>query len=223
LAIDPSYAPAAALVGSCRMHQRAHRLAPVSEEEIAETVRLAEIAIVAGKDDPDVLWMAGWTLSVFGGDPATGANVVARALAINPNSAHAWLASGFASLRQNHWDEAIAAFERAIRLIPRDPWGARAFPFGLAAAHQAAGRYEEAIKWADQSLAAQPDYVPALLVKVFSSAQLGRITEARNWLSRLLDFEPGLTIERLKASVPITPESMPRYVEGLRLAGLPET
>ena len=29
LAIDPTLAPAAAMIGSCRMHQRAHRLAPV--------------------------------------------------------------------------------------------------------------------------------------------------------------------------------------------------
>jgi TolB-like protein/class 3 adenylate cyclase len=41
LAIDPTLAPAAAMIGSCRLHQRVHRLAFVSDAEIAEAVRLA--------------------------------------------------------------------------------------------------------------------------------------------------------------------------------------
>jgi hypothetical protein len=61
------------------------------------------------------------------------------------------------------------------------------------------------------------------LVKVVASAQLGRIDEARDWLGRVLELEPGLTIARFKASVPFfRPESLARYVEALRKAGLPE-
>jgi adenylate cyclase len=93
----------------------------------------------------------------------------------------------------------------------------------LATAHLAAGRYEQAIEWAERALAAQPGYRPAFLVKVVASAQLGRIDEARDWLSRVLELEPGLTIARFKASVPFfPPESLARYVEALRKAGLPE-
>jgi len=223
LAIDPSFAPAAAMIGSCLMHQRVHRLAPVSDAEIAEAVRLARGAIEAGKDDPDALWMAGWTLSVFGGEPATGANVIDRALALNPNSAHAWAARGLVSLIQNRPDAAIEASERAIRLSPLDPWGARAFTFLLGAAHFAAGRYEQAIEWADRALAAQPGYRPGLLVKVASLAHLGRIDEARDWLGRVLELEPGLTIARWKATAPtLRPEYVARSEEGLRKAGMPE-
>jgi tetratricopeptide (TPR) repeat protein len=223
LAIDPSFAPAAAMIGTCRMHQRVHRLAPVSDAEVAEAVRLARSAIEAGKDDPDALWMAGWTLSVLGGEPDTAANVIDRALTINPNSAHAWMARGLVSLIQNRPDAAIEAVERAIRLSPLDPWGARGFTYLLAAAHLAAGRYEKAIDWADRSLAAQPGYRPGLLVKVVSSAQLGRVDEARDWLGQMLELEPGLTIARWKASAPpFPPERLARYVDGLRKAGLPE-
>ena len=127
LAIDPSFAPAAAMIGSCRMHQRAHRLAPVGDAEIAEAVRLAKGAIDAGKDDPDALWMAGWTLSHLGGEPAMGANVIDRALTLNPNCAHAWMARGLVYICQNRPDRAIEALERAIRLSPLDPWGSRVF------------------------------------------------------------------------------------------------
>jgi TolB-like protein/class 3 adenylate cyclase len=223
LAIDPTLAPAAAMIGSCRLHQRAHRLAPVSDAEIAEAVRLARGAIDAGKDDPDALWMAGWTLSFLGGEPATGANVIDRALMLNPNCAHAWMARGLVSIIQNRPDAAIEALERAIRLSPLDPWGARAFTVGLAVAYLAAGQYEQVIEWADRSLAAQPGYRHGLLVKVISLAHLGRIEEARDCLGRMLELEPGLTIARWKASAPYyRAELLARYVEALRKAGLPE-
>jgi tetratricopeptide (TPR) repeat protein len=145
-----------------------------------------------------------------------------RALTLNPNSAHAWMARGLASLIRNRPDHAIEALERAIRLSPLDPWG-RAFTSPLAIAHFAAGRYEKAIEWADRSLAAQPDYRWALRTKVACCAYLGRIEEARDWLGRMLEIEPGLTLARLRASLPqVSPDLLVRYLEGLRKAGLPE-
>jgi len=60
-------------------------------------------------------------------------------------------------------------------------------------------------------------------IKVVSSAQLGRIEEARDWLSRMLELEPGLTIAGFKAGrKDLPPELLARSVEGLRKAGLPE-
>jgi adenylate cyclase len=223
LAIDPSYAPAAGLIGSCRINQRAHGLGQASDTDIAEAVRLARRAIESGKDDPDALWMAAHTLSFFAGELATAANVIERALTLNPNSAHAWMVRGLVSHLQNQPDRAIEAFEHAMRLSPVDPLGARAFTFGLAAAHLAAGRYEEAIEWADRSLAAQPNYRPALRMRVICCVYLDRNDEARDWLGRLLELEPGLTIARLKARVPqVSSVFLGRYDDALREAGLPE-
>ena len=72
------------------------------------------------------------------------------------------------------------------------------------------------------SLAAQPDYRPALRIKAACCAHIGRIEEARNWLSRVLELEPRLTIARFKTSWTHSPEFLNRLVEGLRKAGLPE-
>jgi tetratricopeptide (TPR) repeat protein len=119
---------------------------------VAEAVSLARQAIEAGRDDPDALWMAANAVSFFAGDHATAAGAVDRALTLNPSSAHAWLVRAFVSYRQNQPDEAIEALQRAMRLSPLDPlsW---IFKGGLAAYHVIAGRYEEAIKWADMSFA----------------------------------------------------------------------
>ena len=37
---------------------------------------MARVAIETGRDDPDALWMAGWTLSGFTTELTTAANVI---------------------------------------------------------------------------------------------------------------------------------------------------
>jgi TolB-like protein/class 3 adenylate cyclase len=91
LVIDPAYAPAAAMIGWCRVLQR-EGLQLVSEAEATEALRMARHAIEAGKNDPDTLWMAGHVILLFGGDHAAAASAFDRALMLNPNSAHAWMA-----------------------------------------------------------------------------------------------------------------------------------
>jgi adenylate cyclase len=222
-AIDPSYAPAAALIGNCRLNQRSHGLGKVSDAEVGEAVRLARQAIDEGKHDPDALWMAAHTLLFFTSELTTAANVVDRALALNPNSAHAWMVRGIVLNLRNQPDRAIEALEHAMRLSPLDPLGARGFTLLTATAHFRAVRYEMAIEWADRALAAQPDYRPALRFKASACAHLGHMEEAHDCLKRMFHLEPGLTIARVKASSPPFPtELLNRYVEGLRKAGLPE-
>jgi TolB-like protein/class 3 adenylate cyclase len=122
LAIDPSYAPAAALVGFCRHFQRDHGLGgPVSDADVVDSVRLARHAVTAGKDDPDALWMASFVLMVFAGEHAAAATLIDRALMLNPNSAHAWMHSGLISCFRNEPGPAIEALRRAMRLSPLDP------------------------------------------------------------------------------------------------------
>jgi TolB-like protein/class 3 adenylate cyclase len=224
LSVDPSYAPAAAMVGWCRVLQRQQGWGPVSDAEIAEGVRLARGAAEAGKDDPDTLRMSAFCLSVFTGAHAAAASAINRALTLNPNSAQAWNASGWVSCFQNEPGPAIQAFRRAMRLSPLDPlrWGST---IGLSFAHMVAGRYEDAIEWADRCLHEQPRSILAMRLEIVCCAHLGRIEEAHCWLERLLELQPGLTIAGWKALYAATlfaPEILAMYMEGLRKAGLPE-
>ena len=223
LLIDPSYAPAAAMMGWCRGWQRLQGWGSLSDAGVAEAVRLAIHAIETGKDDPDALWMAANTVSFFAGDHDTAASAIDRALTLNPNSAYAWLASALAAYRRNRSDLAIEGFQRAMRLSPLDPLG-HIFAGGVAAAHVISGRYKEAIEWADRSLRVLPRYESALRNRVVAYAHLGRIEEARDWLNRLLEITPGLTIARYKTLYAVThaPELVDLYLDGLRKAGLPE-
>jgi TolB-like protein/Tfp pilus assembly protein PilF len=224
-AIDPSYAPAAALIAWCRMLQRGQSLGAVSDAEIVEAVVLARQAIEAGRDDPDVLSIAGYTIAVLAGEPSAALAAIDRALALNPNSAHAWGARGWVLGLQNQPIPAMVALQQAIRLSPLDPIG-YFFSTGLAFAHLAAGRYEEAIEWADRTLHARPRHRVALRFKLVCLAHLGRTDDAREWLKHVLAVHPGLTIAAWKASYAtatvFAPELLALYTDGPRKAGVPE-
>jgi adenylate cyclase len=222
LAVDASYAPAAAMIGWCRINQSAQSLEPASDLETEESINLAREAIEAGKDDPDTLWMAAFTLGLFAGAQDSAAGAIERALRLNPNSAHAWMASAWMSCYRNEPDLAIEPLQRAMRLSPLDPLGYM-FSAGFALAHMVGGRYATAIEWADRCLQEQPRLRVALRIRVASCAHLGRKSEARRSLRQLLEVQLELTLSLTRLQLPsVAPEVAALYVEGLRKAGLPE-
>jgi TolB-like protein len=85
LAIDPSYAPAAALVGRCRGLQRVRRWGALSDEDVAEACRLARQALEAERDDAETIGLAAWTLFFLAGEAAMAAAALDRALALSPS------------------------------------------------------------------------------------------------------------------------------------------
>ena len=66
----------------------------------------------------------------------------------------------------------------------------------------AAGRYEDAVDWAKQSVRVNPDTAFAHLVLAASYAQLGHIDEARAALAEVLRVEPDRTLGKLRGEFP---------------------
>jgi TolB-like protein/class 3 adenylate cyclase/Flp pilus assembly protein TadD len=222
LAIDPSYAPAAAMVASCRALQRFQGWGALSHEDIAEAIRLARQALEAERDDADTICQAAATLFRLTGEAALAAGALDRALALNPNAAHAWMIRGHIHALRNQPEAAIEAVERARRLSPFDPYSFF-YAVNIAIAHLAARRFEQAIEWADRALHERPRLVGAMRLKAVALAHLGRLDEARVELGRALAIDPKLTIAGFRAYAHfMTPEVLELHVTGLRLAGLPE-
>jgi TolB-like protein/class 3 adenylate cyclase len=221
LASDPSYVPVAGLLAWCRVAESARRA--LSDEEIAEGVRLARQAIEAGEKDPDALWMGGWGIFVLAGERAAGLSAIEQALALNPNSALAWTFCGWARGYSNRPAPAIEALQRAMRLSPLDPqrW---LFYGALALAHLVAGRYEEAVEWADRALHQQPRATAVVGYKAAACGYLGRVEEGRECVRRFRELRPGSTVASAKRVLELIslPEVLAIEVEGLRKAGLPE-
>src|SRR5262249_3797391 len=122
LAIDPAYAPAAALVCWCRGQQQLQGWGALAAEDIGEACRLARQALENERDDAETICRAAWTLFILAGEAAMAAAALDRALALNPNAAHAWLFRGNVHAAGNQPEAAIEAIERARRLSPFDPY-----------------------------------------------------------------------------------------------------
>ena len=106
----------------------------LSEAEIAEALHLAGRAFEEGREDPDALWMAGQTILMLGHEHDRAAGAIDRALKLNPNSAHAWMARGWMACFRNDPRTAIESLKHAVRLSPIDPNG-YFFSGGLALAY----------------------------------------------------------------------------------------
>ena len=222
LAIDPTYTPAAAMVGWCRMLQRTQGWGVLSDEDTGEACRLARQALEAARDDAETICQAAYPLFLFASEAAIAAAALDRALALNPNAAHAWVARGAIHALRNEPTEAIEAVERARRLSPFDPL-AFLYAHIIAVAHLAARRFEQAVDWADRALHDQLRMVQTMRVKAVALAHLGRLDDARAELGRMLAIDPKLTIAGFREYLHFAaPEVLELFVTGLRLAGLPE-
>ena len=222
LAIDPFYAPAAAMVGWCRALQRLQGWGALAADDVVEACSLARQALEAERDDAETIWQAAWTLFILASEVAMAAAALDRALALNPNAAHAWVARGNIHALRNQPEAAIEAIERARRLSPFDPY-ACFYAAIIATAHLAARRFKQAIEWVDRALHERPRMVPAMRVKVAANAHFGNLHEARAELSRILVLDPKLTIAGFREYAHFyAPEVLELYVTGLRLAGLLE-
>jgi len=121
LALDPSYAPAAAMLSFCRSQQRAQGWGSLSDDDRAEAVRLARQAVVGERGDTDVMWQAAWALFSITGEASIAVALLDRAVALNPNAVMAWVAKGWVHARCNQAEPAIESFDHARRLCPFGP------------------------------------------------------------------------------------------------------
>jgi TolB-like protein/class 3 adenylate cyclase/Flp pilus assembly protein TadD len=222
LAIDPLYAPAASMIGWLR-HVDAMAGVQLSGSEVAEALSLTRKAIESGKDDPEVLWRSAASMSLLAGERAAAIRIVERALALNPSSASAWFIYGGLHCQENRPSEAMDAIRRAMRLSPLDPL-LFSMEWVLGHALMLAGRFEDAIERIDRSLQDRPSFHAPIRCRIALCGYLGRTDEAREWIARLLALNPFHTVAWYKVFGGrfLSPGALAVWVEGLRLAGLPE-
>nr|WP_237352638.1 hypothetical protein [Rhizobium leguminosarum] len=110
-----------------------------------------------------------------------------------------------------------------MRLSPLDP-RLFAWQFNIGLAHFCAGHYDDAAAWAGKSLHHQPNYPSAMRVMGASQAMAGRLVQARETIARLCLMDPALRLSNLADVLPPfrRPDDRNRYIEALRMAGLPE-
>jgi len=222
IAIDPHFALAKAFAARCYAWRNPQGWATAPEEERAIAVRLGREALQDGAHDPSVLWMVGFAMWQLRVDPEGALELYDRSLALNANCAQALALRGWALATAGRLDEAVPSLLQALRLSPFDP---EAFftMSALGCAYLMARRFDEAIKWTSRALRERPSFAPALRFHAVCLVELGRLSEARDTVTHLLQLEPRLTISTLRRRAPIfDAKLMNTFLEGLREAGLPE-
>ena len=108
-----------------------------------------------------------------------------------------------------------------MRLSPADP---HTFTMRTAtpSAHFSAGRYDEALAWAEEVAWERPGFLIAAIVVAAAAAQAGRPETAERAMGRLRQLEPDMRLGSMRDYWPIRrPPDVARWDEGLRRAGLP--
>jgi adenylate cyclase len=222
-ALDPEYGVAYAVAAMCVYHHKMHGVVAPTEAEIAEGVRLARLGVMKGAHDARALAFAGFALTYLAGDVEGGLRLTERACALNPNCYPAWECAGWNRLYSGDPNAAIADFEQALRLSPRDV-GVVAVETGIARAHFNAGRYDLAVAWSERAISSWPDSTVARRLMAAAYAQAGRMDDARRAIADLLALEPEARLARRRSAAGPwrRPDDYERWFDGLRRAGMPE-
>ena len=230
LAIDPNNVRALMLSGFKFL---ARAQAGVSSDPKGDLERADELASKALALDPD--WTAIYQLKGdILRDQGHNEEAVAeheRALALDPSNVSAATSLGFDYGMHGEFDKSVEYIDKAIRESPYDPllvhlYGGKAWAnFGLK-------NYDQAIEWARQAIAVNPNYVHYIHTTLVAALALaGHDAEARDALKRYLALPstgPLKTIAALKAYYspqgggPARVEANERVYDGLRKAGMPE-
>jgi hypothetical protein len=90
----------------------------------------------------------------------------------------------------------------------------------MAVSHYLAGRFAEAEQWARRAVQQGPSVTAPHRILCASLAQADRLDEARTVLARVREMQPYISVDWVERMVPYTPAQMPRFLDGLRKAGL---
>jgi protein O-GlcNAc transferase len=152
---------------------------------LAEAELLYQQVIAERPDQPDALHRLG-VLTWQTGDARAGLELIGRAIQINPGEARYHCSSGQVLFSLNDFPQAIAAFERVLKLKPDS---AEAL-FGLALALHSTGQRDLAIPIYRHLIALRPDHVEAHNNLGNALQATGHLPEAIDAYRRALAIRP---------------------------------
>jgi tetratricopeptide (TPR) repeat protein len=163
-------------------------------------------------------------LQIYTNEGAQGLAECERALALDPNFAHARAMIGLAKIVGGRFEETETHIEAAIRLSPRDSYLSSWLVIaGIAQLYL--GRDEEAVTCLRHSIEVKRNHPAAQYYLAGALALLGRLDEARCAFRAAMTLRPDFTISRFRSGAG---SDNPRYLaarerlgEGMRKAGVP--
>jgi TolB-like protein len=222
LELDPAYAPA--LVHAAFVLEIRHSMGwpALTDDDVPKCLELARRAIASAAGDATVLGLAAIVLVGVGSEYDRGLALAGSALRANPNNHLAITTAAVTHLRCGSLTECIRLAQRAAELSPND-FGAHWPLTTIAMALIMLGKHEDALPWAERSLAANPEFEATYWSLIASNAYLGRMSEAQKYLAMLQAIRP-VSAERILRGQDNfrDPRRIEAVVDGMIMAGLPE-
>ena len=144
ITLDPTFGPALALAAHCHRMTFIFGWTADPEEHRRQGLALADRALKAAADDPEVLATVANVLAFLGHEPEVAVALSDRAIELNPGSSRVWFMSGPLRLRFGDPERAVAHLETALRLDPIGPFRRVQIGF-LGQARLQQGRFSEAV------------------------------------------------------------------------------
>ena len=143
-----------------------------------------------------------------------------RAVELDTNYADGYAQLASALIQAGRPEDGLAAIETAMRLNPARPFF---YLDVLGRANFMLGRYAESAEIYEEVVRTNPGFISGHRGLAAAYAYLGRIEDAEWEAEEILVLQPDFSLRQEKASNAFKrEEDMERYIEGLRMAGLPE-
>ncbi|MBJ6124033.1 adenylate/guanylate cyclase domain-containing protein [Microvirga splendida] len=181
----------------------------------------AHRAIGADNANGTALSIAAFTLAGLVGHFDEAADLANNALRLHPNSAFVCTNCGWVFVHIGEYERALSLLDTARRMSPIDP-RVHLINSGTTAAYLFSGRFEEAELWARRTLERMPSHPVSLRYHTAALVFLDRLDEARAVASKLLEVQPNTSITRSRRSHYRDKAMFERFLEALKLAGIPE-
>jgi len=226
--LDPAYALAYALLGRIIWAGASLHISKLSKDQIRECVELARTAVRLGAANTDALTFAALIVALPGREIFEGIRISQRAIVQNPNSANALAMSGMLHAYLGDTTSALCLLKQADYISPA---GMRIDyrQIGFIIANFVDENYDEVLTWSADALSEQPNNILALRYRTAALGLAGCNSAARQSAARLIQLNSTLTLARATYHLEVEMGSPFRksqvakaYIEGLRIAGIPE-
>ena len=218
--IDPTFAPAFAMTANARARYVLHLMPDNRNELLNQAREKAHKAITLDPRNPTCHWTDGRVHCMLGHHDVA-VSKVEEAIALNPNDAMSRYFLGWVLCFAGRSQEAIPHMDHAMRLSPRDIFLTGMMTYRAVALFDLE-RYEEAFEWVQRARLGPNPRTMTFAVFTAVLSKLGRQEEARSAVKDLLSHAPAMTCTKYQENPFAAPESMERFANALRKAGLPE-
>jgi adenylate cyclase len=220
VALDPDFALGHMSIVRALLQQLSFRWIVDQFAVAQQAERSIRRALDLDRNDARILTVCGQATIMILRRVEEGAGWLDEAVSLDPNSALAWMYHANAQNLRNEPEKAIEDLEKVLRLSPLDPTKFYALTV-MARVHNTCGRYDSALQYATEALRIRPNFDHALIEKVVANSLAGRLGPAREDLANLQKLHPEDRVSTYNPPhLPLS--AIPKYREGLRLAGLPE-